>query len=191
MCILRIVTRIMVRTYNCSCNRNMYLWWCSNVKRLQSFIWRYFYCAFLGFCLGIDSNVQPGVGKFGWIWLEWFARGQGIWLPIFEKSQIPTPCPASPSPAGITLIGALLVLIYSKLHSKSLPILIVLLFTWFTTIGKKAQTILTQHLFYIYVLVILKHFSAWFLHKLVVNYNIAHIKCPCTLPKFSCAHTNL
>ena len=92
----------MVKTYNCSCNRNMYLWWCSNVyKRLQSFIWRYF-CAFLGFCLGIDSNVQPRVGKFGCIWLEWFARGQGIWL----KSQIPTLPPAS-LPAGITLIGAL------------------------------------------------------------------------------------
>ena len=30
-CILRSVTRIMVITYNCSCNRNMYLWWCSNV----------------------------------------------------------------------------------------------------------------------------------------------------------------
>ena len=91
--------KIMVKTYNCSCNRNMYLWWCSNVyKRLQSFIWRYFYCAFLGFCLGIDSNVQPGVGKFGWIWLEWFARGQGIWLQIFKKSPIPTPCPACPHP---------------------------------------------------------------------------------------------
>ena len=25
-CILRTVTRIMVKTYNCSCNRNMYLW---------------------------------------------------------------------------------------------------------------------------------------------------------------------
>ena len=107
LCILRSVTRIMVKTYNCSCNRNMYLWWCSNVyKRLQSFIWRYFYCAFLRFCLGIDSNVQPGVGKFGCIWLEWFARGQEIWLQIFEKSHIPTPCPASPH-AGITLIGAL------------------------------------------------------------------------------------
>ena len=99
LCILPSVTRIMVKTYNCSCNRNMYLWWCSNVyKRLQSFIWRYFYCAFLRFCLGIDSNVQPGVGKFGCIWLEWFARGQGIWLQIFEKSQIPTLCPASPPP---------------------------------------------------------------------------------------------
>ena len=90
LCILPIVTRIMVKTYNCSCKRNMYLWWCSNVyKRLQSFIWRYFYCAFLGFCLGIDSNVQPRVGEFGCIWLEWFARGQGIWLQISEKSQIP------------------------------------------------------------------------------------------------------
>ena len=89
LCILRSVTRIMVKTYNCSCNRNMYLWWCSNVyKRLQSFIWRYFYCAFLGFCLGIDSNVRLGVGKFGCIWLEWFARGQWIWLQIFEKSWL-------------------------------------------------------------------------------------------------------
>ena len=26
LCILRSVTRIMVKTYNCSCNRNMYLW---------------------------------------------------------------------------------------------------------------------------------------------------------------------
>ena len=87
----------------------MYLWWCGNIyKRLQSFIWRYCYWAFLRFCLGIDSNVQPGVPKkFGWIWLEWFARGQGIWLQIFEKNQIPTLCPASPPPAGITLIGAL------------------------------------------------------------------------------------
>ena len=108
LCILRSsVTRIMVKTYNCSCNRNMYLWWCSNVyKRLHSFIWRYFYCAFLGFCLGIDSNVQPRVGKFGCIWLEWLARGRGIWLQIFEKSQISTLRSAS-LPAGITLIGAL------------------------------------------------------------------------------------
>ena len=80
-----------------------------NVKRLQSFIWRYFYCAFLGLCLGIDSNVQPSVGKFGCIWLEWFARGQGIWLQIFEISQISTLRSAS-LPAGITLIGALYLL---------------------------------------------------------------------------------
>ena len=33
LCILRSVTRIMVKTYNCSCNRNMYLWWCSNVYK--------------------------------------------------------------------------------------------------------------------------------------------------------------
>ena len=36
-----------------------------NKAELQSFIWRYFYCAFLGSSLGMDSNVQPGVGKFG------------------------------------------------------------------------------------------------------------------------------
>ena len=60
--------------------------------------------------------MQPGVGKFGCIWLEWFARGQGIWRQIFEKCQIPTPRPAClpalptpppPPPAGLTLIGAL------------------------------------------------------------------------------------
>ena len=108
LCILRSVTRIMIKTYNCSCN--MYLWWCSNVyRRLQSFTWRYFYCAFLGLCLGIDSNVQPRVGKFGCIWLEWFARGQGIWLQIFEKSQISTLLSAS-LPAGITSTGALYLL---------------------------------------------------------------------------------
>ena len=53
LCILRSVTLIMVKTYN--------------YKSLQSFIWRYFYCAFLRFCLGTDSNVEPGVGKFGCI----------------------------------------------------------------------------------------------------------------------------
>ena len=74
----------MVKTYNCSCNKNMYLWWCCNVykKRLQSFIWRYFYCAFLGSSLGMDRSVQPGVGKLGYHWLEWFARGQGIWRQV-------------------------------------------------------------------------------------------------------------
>ena len=90
--ILRSVTRIMVKTYNCSCNRNMYLWLCSNVYkwRLQSFIWRYFHCAFLGCCLGIfGSNVQPGVGKFGSIWLEWFACGQGIWWQILKTVKSP------------------------------------------------------------------------------------------------------
>ena len=61
--------------------------------------------------------VQPGVGKFGCIWLEWFARGQGIWLQIFAKSQIPTPCPAY-SPAGISLIGAWIVLALSSAISK-------------------------------------------------------------------------
>ena len=88
-CILRSVTRIMVKTYNCSCNRNMYFWWCSNVAlqpntainsqnstncislRLAcnaEFIWKYFHCAFLGFCLGIfDSNVQSWGGE---IWLH-------------------------------------------------------------------------------------------------------------------------
>ena len=84
----------------------MYLWWCSNVyKRLQSFISRFFYSVFLGFFLGIDSNVQPGVGKFGYIWLVWSARGQGLWLQIFEKSQIPTPCPAPPPPQPYSLLS--------------------------------------------------------------------------------------
>ena len=78
---------------------------------MQSFIWWYFYCAFLGSNFGIfDNNVLPGVGTFGCIWLEWFARGKEMWLQLFEKCQIPTPCPASPPPppAGFWLIGALL-----------------------------------------------------------------------------------
>ena len=88
----------MVKTYNCSFNRNMYLWWCSNgyKKRLQSFIGRYFYCAFLGSSLGIDSNVHAGVGKFGCNWLEWW---KGIWQQIFENCQIPKSPPyALPPP---------------------------------------------------------------------------------------------
>ena len=97
MCILRIVTRIMVRTYNCSCNRNMYLWWCSNVyKRLQSFIWRYFYSAFLRFCLGIDSNVQPGGGE---IWLHltgMISPWAGNLIANFWKKSNPHPMPCLP-----------------------------------------------------------------------------------------------
>ena len=82
---------------------------CRNVyKKLQSFIWRYFYCTFLGFCLGIGSYVQPGVGKFGCIWLEWFAHGKGIWLQFWKKSKNPPHALPPPPPAGITLIGALL-----------------------------------------------------------------------------------
>ena len=87
----------MVRTYNCSCNRNMYLWWCSNVyKRLQSFIWRYFYCAFLRFCLGIDSNLQPGVGKF---WLDltgMICPWAGNLIATFWKKSNPHPMPCLP-----------------------------------------------------------------------------------------------
>ena len=45
-----------------------------------------------------QRNVQPGVMEFGCIWLEWFARGRGIWLHTFGKCQIPTPCPTSPPP---------------------------------------------------------------------------------------------
>ena len=93
----------MVKTYNCSFNRNIYLWWCSNVykKRLQSFIGTYFYCAFLGSSLGMDSNVHPGVGKFGCNWLEWW---KGIWRQIFEKYQIPKSPPyALPSPRQLNI----------------------------------------------------------------------------------------
>ena len=91
----------MVKTYNCSCNRNMYLWWCSNVIQIKI---SEFYLEILLLCLSWvqpwdiwQRNVQPGVGKFGCIWLEWCALGQGIWLQIFE-CQIPTPCPAPPPP---------------------------------------------------------------------------------------------
>ena len=149
---------------------------------------------FLGSALGLTAMCSRGWGNLVGFDSNDFPVGREFDCQFLKKVKSPPhalPPPPPPPPAGITLIGALLVLIYSKLYSKSLTILIVLLFTWFTTIGKKAQTILTQHLFYIYVLVILKHFSAWFLHKLVVNYTTAHIKCPCTLPKFSCTHTNL
>ena len=61
---------------------------------------------FLGSALGyLIAMCSPGVGKFGCIWLEWFACGQGIWRQIFEKGQIPTPCPAIPPPLP-SLIGA-------------------------------------------------------------------------------------
>ena len=71
-CILRSATRSMVKTYNCSCNRNMCLWWCSNVyKRLQSFIWRYFYCAFLGSSLGMDSNAMCSPGWGNLVAFDW------------------------------------------------------------------------------------------------------------------------
>ena len=44
--------------------------------------------------------------KFLYIWLEWFAHGQGISRHIFEKCQIRTPCPASsPPPTAFTLIA--------------------------------------------------------------------------------------
>ena len=101
-CILRSVTRIMIKKYNCSCNRNMYVWWRSNVIQIKI---SEFYLEIFLLCLSWvqpwdiwQRNVQPGVGKFGCIWLEWFVRGQGIWLQIFEKCQIPTPCPAPPPP---------------------------------------------------------------------------------------------
>ena len=71
-CILRSATRSMVKTYNCSCNRNMCLWWCSNVyKRLQSFIWRYFYCAFLGSSLGIFDSAMCSPGWGNLVAFDW------------------------------------------------------------------------------------------------------------------------
>ena len=79
-CILRSFTRIMVKTYNC--------------RHVSLVMQQCFHCAFLGFCLRIfGSNVQPGVGKFGCIWLEWFATGQGIWRQIFKMlNPHPMPC---------------------------------------------------------------------------------------------------
>ena len=89
----------MVKTYNCSCNRNMYLWWCSNVyKRLQSFIWRYFLL-----CL---SQVLP------WDWQQCAAWGGEIWLHLtgmicpragnwmanFWRKPNPRPMPCPPPP---------------------------------------------------------------------------------------------
>ena len=72
-CILRSVTRIdwLKHTIADRCNRNMCLWWCSNVYklRLQSFVWRYFYCAFPGSSLEIFDMCSPGWGNlvaFDW-----------------------------------------------------------------------------------------------------------------------------
>ena len=54
-----------------------------------------FIVSFLGSALGyLIAKCRPGVGKFGCIWLEWFARvGREFDGKFFEKCQIPTPCP--------------------------------------------------------------------------------------------------
>ena len=60
----------MVKTYNCSSAITCIFGDAATVvsKDCGVLIYPeiYFYCAFLGFSLGIfDSNVQPEVGKFG------------------------------------------------------------------------------------------------------------------------------
>ena len=83
----------------------MYLWWCSNVyKRLQSFIGRYFYCAFLRFCLGIVSNEQPGMSSLGWgnlVAFDWndLLVGRGFDCKFLKKVKSPPyALPAPPHP---------------------------------------------------------------------------------------------
>ena len=103
LCILRSVTRIMVKTFFAAVTGTCIFGDCSNVyKRLQSLIWRYFYCAFLGFYLGIDSNVRPGVRKFGFILYlsgmicPWAGN---VIANFWKKSNPhPMPCPTSPPP---------------------------------------------------------------------------------------------
>ena len=45
-----------------------------------------------------------------------------------------------------------------------------LLFSWFSCSLQEAQTILAQQFFLPFILLILGHFLAWLLHKLVDNY---------------------
>ena len=54
---------------------------------------------FPGFSLTVATLIKLiSSKKFLCIWMERFACGQGIWRQIFEKCQIPTPCPASRPP---------------------------------------------------------------------------------------------
>ena len=111
-CILRIVTRILVKTCDCSCNKNMYLWWCSNVMQIKI---AEFYLEIFLLCLPWDISQQCAA-RGGEIWLHWtgmICTWAGNLTANFEKYQIPNPCPAFPLPpaprpwAGFTLIGAL------------------------------------------------------------------------------------
>ena len=55
--------------------------------------------------LGPALVYLTGVGKFGCNWLEWFARGQGIWRQIFENVKSPPQALPPPPPPGLTLMG--------------------------------------------------------------------------------------
>ena len=88
MCILRSVTRIMVRTYNCSCNRNMYLWWCSKVyKRLRVLFGDIFIVTFLGSALGLTAMCSLGWGNL--VAFDWSCspRGGDIWIFLRPTSR--------------------------------------------------------------------------------------------------------
>ena len=100
--------------WSCDFNRNIYLVF-GDASKLTDKDCRVkfrdiFYGTFLRFSLGIfDNNVQPGMGKFVCVWLEWFALGQGNKRHIFEKCQFLTPSAAFPAPFTVllfTLIGA-------------------------------------------------------------------------------------
>ena len=113
-CILRSVTRIdwLKHTIADRCNRNMYLWWCSNVYklRLQSFVWRYFYCAFPGSSLEIFDMCSPGWGNlvaFDWNDLPVGREFDGKFLKNVKSPPHALHPPPPPPSAGLTLIGAL------------------------------------------------------------------------------------
>ena len=78
----------------------MYLWWCGNV--IQSFVWRYIYCALLGSSLGISDSAMcnPGWGN----WEIWFhltgmiCPWAGNLTANFWKMSNPHPMPFLPPP---------------------------------------------------------------------------------------------
>ena len=65
LCILRSVTRIMVKTYNCSCNRNISL----VIKDCRVLFGDIFIVPFLGSALGLTAMCSLGWGNlvaFDW-----------------------------------------------------------------------------------------------------------------------------
>ena len=78
---------------------------------IASFIWRYFYCAYLGPSLWMDSNVQVGE-----VWtlvvidsndLPLAGKLTANFLKNVKSPPHALPSPPPPTPTGLTLIGAL------------------------------------------------------------------------------------
>ena len=90
----------------------MYLWWCGNV--IQSFVWRYIYCALLGSSLGISDSAMcnPGWGN----WEIWFhltgmiCPWAGNLTANFWKMSNPHPMPFLPPPPRRLYIDRCIVL---------------------------------------------------------------------------------